>query len=164
MSQPNVSSGFLPQGFYLPDDPETLRRFLSDYLLRAAQAVNNRDISVYDIVARINGQQYFTPGDATIFRSVYRLVVNFGALPNSTSKSVAHGITWTSAVPTIFTRIYATATNTGTPGPAIPIPYINTTTPANSVQLDVTTTNVVITTGADYTAYDTCYVVLEYIQ
>ena len=164
MTQPAVSSSYLPQGFYVPTDADELRRFLTDYLLRTSQAVNNRDISIYDVVSRVNGQRYFTPGDANSFRSVRRLVIDFGALPNATTKSVAHGITWTLAIPVIFTRIYATATNTTTPGPAIPIPYIDTTTPTSSVQLDVTTTDVVITTGADYTSYDTCYVVLEYIQ
>lgn len=164
MSQVNRPGDFLPETFVVPEDDEAFRLFLTDYVLRASQSVNNRDISTYDVAIHPNGHRYFTPGDSNTFRSVYRLVVDFGALPNAATKTVAHSLGWTAAQPLVFTRIYGTATDTTAPGPALPLPYVNTTTPGDSVELQVTTTDVSITTTtANYTAFDTCYVVLEYI-
>lgn len=87
------------------------------------------------------------------------MVVDFGALPNTGTKSVPHNITVTGS--TIWTRYYATATYPGSSG--IPIPYASPTL-ANNIEINVDATNVNITTGSDRTAYTTTYVILEYLQ
>ena len=145
-----------------------------DFLVRLYQTTNNianavniRDAGYYPLTEFINGQLWFenpTLSSSTTqvpeYRQVWRKVINFGALPNTTTKNVAHGITVDSNL--TWTRIYATATDTtGLTG--LPIPYSHATT-ANEIRLDVTSTNVSITTGANRTNYDTCYVVLEYIK
>jgi len=145
-----------------------------ELLVRLAQNINNivltlnvKDAGYYNIFEFVNGQLYF-PNPALdsstnanpIFRPVLRLVVNFGALPNTATKSVAHNIAITPSY--TFTRIYATASDTVNKV-YIPIPYASPVL-ANNIELNVDATNVNITTGSDRTNFDECYVVLEYIR
>ena len=130
--------------------------------------LNLKDTGYYPRSEFVNGQSYFpnpllsatgTSQTAT-YRQVYRLVINFGSLPNTATKSVAHGLTpdarWS------FTRIYATASDT-TSFAYIPIPYASPVL-ADNIAINVDATNVNITTGSDRTNFDTCYVVLEYLK
>lgn len=87
------------------------------------------------------------------------MTINFGTLPNTGTKSVAHNIPITVGV--TFTRIYATASDTAG-SLYIPIPFVETT--GNEIQIDVDATNVNITTTSDRTNFTICYVVLEYIK
>lgn len=129
--------------------------------------LNTKDSGYYNTREFVCGQLLFpnptandTDSNANDFRQVIRLVVDFGALPNAASKSVAHGLTVSAT--TQFTRIYATATD-----PVgfnyIPIPYASTTL-INNIELRVDATNVTITTGIDRTAFTEVLVVLEYVQ
>ncbi len=145
-----------------------------DLLVRLYQNLNNmslsinvRDAGYYDTMEFLNSQVYFpnptlNSGTSTTptYRSVFRKVVNFGALPNAGAKSVAHGITCTQA--TSFTRIYGAASD-----PVnflyIPLPYASPVL-ANNISIDVDATNVTITTGSNRTAFTICYVILEYLQ
>jgi hypothetical protein len=132
-----------------------------------AIVLNGKDTGIYNTYELVNGQTFFpnpllnssTEVNPT-FRQVYRLVINFGALPNAATKSVPHGITITPA--TTFTRIYATASDT-TGNTFIPIPYASLTL-VNVVEINVDATNVNISTGIDRTNYNVCYVILEYLQ
>lgn len=131
--------------------------------------VNTKETGIYNNFEEfIISNQYFpnpalTSGSSQTpeYRQVYRTVINFGTLPAAPgTKSVAHGITCTSA--TSFTRIYATASD-----PIglnyIPIPYASSVL-ANNVELSVDSTNVNITVGVNRSAFTICYVVLEYLQ
>lgn len=132
-----------------------------------ANVLNVKDTGIYNNSQFVNSQTWFpnpaltsTSTTNPTMRPVYRLVVNFGALPNNAAKSVAHGITITSS--TTFTRIYAAASDT-TGNNYIGIPYASPTL-ANNIQLDVSSTNVTITTGANRTNFNVCYVIVEYLQ
>lgn len=150
-----------------------------DFLVRLYQTTNNisimvniKDTGYYDTQEFVNGQLFFPvktlssqTSQAPEFRQVFRTVVDFGALPNAATKSVAHGIdinTVTDNNLYTFTRIYATASDT-TGYTYLPIPYASATA-ANVIDLSVTATNVVITTGVNRVNYDTCYVILEYLK
>lgn len=142
-----------------------------ELLVRLYQNVNNialslniKDSAYYTLNEFVNGQLFFPSSlssNATEpqYRQVYRLVINFGALPNAATKSVAHGLsigsTWT------FTRIYGTATNPSTE--FIPLPYASPTLNQN-ISLNVDATNVNVTTAINYSAYTTTYIVLEYLK
>jgi hypothetical protein len=126
-----------------------------------ATVLNLKDTGYYPLGEFSNSQLFF-PNPAyssstsvlPAYRGVTRIVVNFGSLPNTGTKSVAHGLTptpsWT------FTRIYATASDT-TGMTYIPIP-------SAQANLTVDATNVNITTTANLTNYNVCYVVLEWIK
>lgn len=129
-------------------------------------ALNLKDSAYYNTMEFVNGQLWFpnpllTSGTATTpaFRQVYRKVINFGALPNTATKSVAHNIIINTGCS--FTRIYATASDT-TGLTYLPIPFSDAG--VNNIQLEVDATNVNITTTSNRTNYNVCYVVLEYIK
>lgn len=131
-----------------------------------AIGVNLKDTGYYVQSEFVNGQVFFpNPAYSSITqtapseRQVYRKVIDFGTLPNTMIKSVAHEIIVSSV--TTFTRIYATASDT-TGFAYIPIPFVDAS--GNGIQLDVDATNVNITTTSDRTNFDTCYVILEWMQ
>jgi hypothetical protein len=158
----NGIQSFVPNDLLIPSQFEIANPILTDYFRRMVSALNDKDIGQYNTIPIVNGQKWFTPGDANRERFVYRLVVNFGALPNAATKTVAHSITTTAN--TIFTRIYGTATDPGaaTITSAIPLPFASSTLNQNII-LSVDAANVIITTAIDYSMYTTTYVVLEYI-
>lgn len=150
-----------------------------DFLVRLYQTTNNialalnlKDTGYYVDQEYVNGQSWFPDPSLTSntaespeYRQVYRLVVNFGALPDGTAavtKNVAHGLTVDDN--TSFTRIYGVASKTSSAYSYIPLPYSSPTL-ANNITLSVDATNVTITVDAtvDWSSYDTTYVVLEYI-
>lgn len=132
-----------------------------------ALVTNNKESGYYHTLEQVNSQLFFpnpalssqTPANA-VFRQVYRVVVNVGALPNTTTLSVPHNIAVNPAF--TFTRIYGCASNPTTLS-FLPLPYVSATT-ANIIELSVTATNVVIKTGSNRSGYTTCYVILEYLR
>lgn len=151
-----------------------------ELLVRLYQNINNiaitlneRDSGYYPQSSFINGQVFFpdpallgTNIEQAIWRPVARTVVNFGALPNTASKSVVHGIVDEAGNPGLsatcsITRLYAAATD-----PIalqyIPIPYASPVL-ANNIELSMDNTNVTITTGSNRSAFTVCYVIIEYI-
>jgi hypothetical protein len=144
-----------------------------ELLVRLYQNINNiavvlnvKDTGYYLDQEFVNGQLYFpnpnynsSTAEDPGFRQVWRLVINFGALPNTAAKTFAHGLTINGAV--TFTRIYATASDT-TGFNYIPIPYASASGTDN-IQIDVNATDVTITTASDRTNFNICYIVLEYL-
>ncbi len=142
-----------------------------ELLIRLYQTVNNsalatnlKDTGYYLVQEFVTGAVYFnTNNDFNRLRPVYRMVVDFGALPAAGTKSVAHNIP---AVTSTFSwvKIYGTATNP-TAVTGIPIPFSSSTAVASNLQITVDATNVNITTGGtNYSAYTRTFVVLEYIK
>ncbi len=172
MIQPSNNGAFVPNTYVWDvaqiQSVDVNSREFKELLVRLYQnigsiatALNIKDSAYYSLGEFVNGQLFF-PSPALSsetqsvarFRQVTRLVINFGALPNTGTKSVAHGLTpnssWT------FTRIYATASDT-TGLTYIPIPSLR-------ANLTVDATNVNITTTANLTNYNVCYVILEYLK
>jgi|SRR5579885_3473106 len=149
-----------------PEFKELLVRLYQN-INNIANVLNIKDSGYYPLSEFVNGQLYF-PNPALssasstypACRPVWRLAVNFGALPNAATKSVAHGLTANSALTS--TRVYAAASDT-TGFNYIPIPYASNTA-GNSIELNVDATNVNITTGSDRTNFTVCYVVFECLK
>ena len=150
-----------------PEDIRGLLVRLYQQINLIALVLNTKDTGLYSLQEFINGQQFFpnpaydssTPTTATQ-RQVFRFIVNFGALPNNASKSVAHGLTITSNF--TFTRIYACASDT-TNKSYLPIPFASPIL-AENIKLSVDATNVTIATGSNRSTYTTTYVVIEYLK
>jgi hypothetical protein len=148
-----------------PEFKELLVRLYQN-LNNMALVLNLKDTGVYTLGAFLNSQTWFpnpslTSASTTYpsMRQVFRTTINFGALPNTGAKSVAHNIIVTNS--TTFTRIYATASDT-TGFNYLPIPYASPTL-VNNIQIDVDATNVTITTGSNRSNFNVCYVILEYL-
>jgi len=165
------SNNLIPENYIFPEiDTEEYDVKVRQYLNSMAIAVNSKENGLFNNQEVMTGQQFLPTfsiqtANNVNFREVFRMVVDFGALPNTATKSVPHGITTTQDYS--FVHIYATATDPGatTITSAIPIPFATPTALANNIQIDVDATNVNITTNsAFYTAYTRCFVVLEYIK
>ena len=131
-------------------------------------AINLKDSGYYFTDEFVCGQQYFQDPTLTSAsqrnpepRQIYRKVVNFGALPNTATKSVAHGLMINSSWN--FTRIYGTATDTAALA-AIPLPYSTTAAVGDNIELNIDAANVNVTTESNRTNFNQCYVVLEYFK
>ena len=158
-SEPIEGNGpFLPPNIIIPEDWKDARLTLTDYLIKAAEAINARDIAQYMDIGVVNGQDWFTPGEASKFRQGSRKVISTGSLPNAGTTTTAHGISVSSN--TIFTRIYGVASNPGTS--YIPIPFVDTG--GSHVEITVDSTDVNLVTTIDFSAYTITYVVLEWIE
>ena len=126
-----------------------------------ALSINLRDAGYYDRTEFISGQQFFpnpalssTTSQTPEYRQAFRKVINFGALPNSSTKSVAHELTITNAF--TFTRIYGAASDTAA------LQYIPV--PGGTTTISVDATNVSVTTTSNLSSFGTTYIILEYIK
>lgn len=88
-------------------------------------------------------------------KTVYRKVISLGALPNTTSKSVAHGI----SDATQFIQCRGFFYNGLILGE---LPYSDPTD-ANCISMSVNSTNVTVGTGSDRSARNG-YAILEYVK
>ena len=89
-------------------------------------------------------------------KPIYRKVIDIGALPNNTTKFVAHNISNLGKVIHIYGYSYG--------GDFLPLPYTSANSIAYSVQIYADSTNIGIRTGADRSSYSSSYVVLEYTK
>lgn len=157
-------NNILPTTYIIPEDSGEKDLKLRDYFNSIATAVNSKDSGIYDAVETVTGQQFYptfstdTAANVT-YRGVLRKVIDFGALPNATTKSVAHGITFTST--SSLTKLYGAATDAATPT-FIPLPYSSTTL-NNNIILNADGTNINITTAIDYSAFTRTFIVIEWI-
>jgi len=149
---------FIEENPFFPDEHSQFLLKLTDYTRSASTCINQREICAYVQNEILTGSTFFSVEQSGDVRPFYRKVINFGALPNATSKSVPHGISVGNTFQ--FLKILTVGNNpsaTGTTPYAIALPDMNST-------VKVTLTNVVITTTADYSAYTQCAVILEYVK
>jgi hypothetical protein len=154
--------------------PDKISPEMKELLIRLYQninvislAVNLKESAYYNQQEFLTGQLFF-PSTNTyqdqdpniLYRQSFRMVVNFGALPNNTTKNVAHNIQIQPEY--IITKIYGASTQPS-PYSAIPLPYVSLTA-GDSVQIEIDETDIYITTQMDYTAYINTIVVIEYLK
>ncbi len=167
-SDPALLSNQLPISLDLPRGVETYDEMLEKLELlykRIANAVNTKEGGQYQPRELATFEQY--PLRSTVspfpylpnqFVNIYRKIVDFGALPNATTKSVPHGIAFNTQCKA--TRTYIEATD-----PVnllyIQIPFASPTLNEN-IKLVVDGTNVNVTTAIDYSAFTMCNVVIEF--
>lgn len=83
--------------------------------------------------------------DSSGSRAVFRKVVDFGALPNTTTKNVAHG---ESVDPDLATGTI----------------YANDGTTALTLTPSLTATNISLTTTSDLSSYANAIAIIEYVE
>lgn len=93
-------------------------------------------------------------------RPGFRTVLNFGALPNTGVKTVAHGLDFTTTFK--VTDIYGAATDPVNKL-GIPLPYASPVL-INNIELSIDATNVIVTTGSNRSNFTECYIVIEYLE
>lgn len=163
-------NNFLPETFIIPDDPEELKIKLYQYFNDISSAVNSK-VSGFTVPEETITGKLFIPIFSTdrstnaSFRPIFRVAIDTGTLPSTATNTIPHGISTTENYSII--SIYGGATDPGasTMTSGIPLPYINTTTPGDSVTVNIDATNInITTTTGTYTSYIRSFVIVEYIK
>ena len=92
-------------------------------------------------------------------KPIYRKVIDFGALPNKTIKSVAHNITNLDTI----TKLYGVA-NRDSDKTYLPLPSANSSSIANNLYLYIFGNNVNVDTGSNATSLNRAYIIIEYTK
>jgi hypothetical protein len=150
-----------------PEFKELLVRlgyFINDIVL----ALNDKDTGIYPLQEYPCGKRLFpnpsyttATSNSQTDRPVFRTTLNFGALPNTATKSVPHNITVNGNF--VLTYLQAFATDP-TNFHFLPIPFVDPNTLANGIEIYGDPTNINIITAANYSAYTICVVYIEYVQ
>ena len=82
----------IPISLEFPEEDKAFKQKLYDTHQRVASSVNGKIGGLYVPTEKTTSAQYFDPTNPQKNKNVYRMVVDFGALPNSSSKSVPHNI------------------------------------------------------------------------
>lgn len=150
----NSSSGlFLPTYVNFSDDQKQFLIQLTNLYQQMAQVINAKEIGNFENFESPTGAYFFPSSSTTSKRQEFRKCFTF---TNSTL-TFNHGISNL----TTPTRIQGTANLAA--GVFIPIPYTNIVAPSQ-IQVDVTTTQVIITRGATAPAIVIGLIVLEYLK
>lgn len=162
-------------GNYIPTTPrldasnfnelKALVTQLYEQLNYVALAVNSKSNGVYDDQETFAGKKILrneTSQDASspLYNEVYHKYIDFGALPNATTKNVAHNIK-TGIGLTLF-ALYGGATDPTGTFSYLPLPYASPVL-ADNIEVWADGTNVYVKTGKNRTAYTRCKIVIEYI-
>lgn len=145
----------LPLSIELPEDQKEFRYEFNNLYQKIASSLNSKEGGLYVPEEKTTGQQYFDSSNPQKNKNVYRMVVDFGALPNTTSKSVAHNIVgWNDQFR--LTRAYGAATDPNGLE-ALPIPN-------DGILLIINSTNVTVTTTSDRSAFTETTITIEYTK
>ena len=92
-------------------------------------------------------------------KPLYQKTINFGALPNSTTKSVSHGVSNADFIN--VTNAFAYYPNAQYNAM---LPTISLYNVGNGVAISVTDTTIDISTAINYSGYTNCYVTIQYTK
>lgn len=145
----------LPLSVELSEDPKDMRYEINDLYQTIVSSLNNKIGGLYVPQEKLNSEQYFKINNTQTFRNVYRMVVDFGALPNTSSKSVLHNIPgWNNNFR--LTSSFGAATDPQTLQ-ALPIPNLG-------ILVEINSTSVTITTITNRSNFTESTVVIEYTK
>ncbi len=150
-SPSNTLGPFLPTSTFFPEDFEQFRIKFLELYRNIANTTNTREVGIFDEVEFLTGEQWFEPGNSQQKRRTFRRAYSI-----SSSGAFDHGLSGI----TLYTRIYGSATN-GTI--FFPIPYVSIVL-AEQIQIQVNSTQVVITSGGSAPAITNGIVVLEFLK
>lgn len=155
---------YIPVYDTVPENWEQARQFLIEHLRKISNGVNERERGWFLNEEVLTGQQFIPAGNLTgtsqQFRSIFRKVIDFGALPNTTSKNVAHGIT----VDSSFTLLHLYGAASDPTGLLyLPLPRSSTVL-NNNIGLSMNSTNVIVGTGINLSNYTRTFITIEYIK
>lgn len=90
---------------------------------------------------------------------VFEKTFNFGALPNATTKTMAHDISNLDYV----ISAGGFSVNTGT-GNRFPVPFVNDSNVSSQIVLMINNTDITIRTGVNRSDHDVCYITVRYTK
>ena len=158
-SPANALEATLPENVSFAEDWEKFHEQWSNLYKRVALKINEKERALYPLDLEIlNDQLFFTVGDTRNYRSVFRKVFNFGAIPAGGVLPIPHGIVGF----TTYTRIYGTC-NTNVIDYR-PIPYTSVAAANQGIQVGIVGANIVVTNGGAANPITSGLIVLEYVK
>lgn len=154
----NSIAPFLQTSIYFPEEFSEFRVVLLGIYRNIANAVNAREISVFDLTEFLTGEQWFTVGNPQVKRQTYRKAFSIGAVSAGATVTTAHGLTGI----TSFTKIMGTAVTDVVD--YRPMPFASATAVNQQIELRVDATNITIVNGASAPNITNAIVVLEYLK
>lgn len=154
--QPLVSNQ--ASDFDLPDNYEDFSDIFDREYKKIIDIINTKEGAIYLPQESSTFQIYFDDENPMVTKNVYRKLILFGALPDTTTKRVPHNISLTNVAR--LTRLYGAATSTSALS-YLPLPFSSPTL-ADNISLEADERDIIITTGADYSTYSEVTIVMEY--
>lgn len=133
---------FLVTSRQFPDKGEELTEVLDEVYFDISQAVNSREISIYERTQTQNGQRWFNDNEPAKRRQGFRKVFSFDSIVAGASATLPHGISETFTI----TSLYGTC-STSLPDQR-PIPYVSTTAVTRNISIRINTTDILIFVGS----------------
>ena len=140
-----------------PEDQSQLLIKHTNVYSNVANAVNVREIGIYDLQELLSGKKWFNTTNLQNMRSVYRKVFQIGPINAGAIQTIAHGISGIVA----FTHMYGTCITSVVD--YRPIPYVDETVVTNQIRLNCSGTNLIIANGATAPGITSGSIVLEYL-
>ena len=159
-SQSQELQTYLPVYDTMPDDWADAKATLVENLKKMTNVINTKERGTMFLEQIISGGQLFgTTASAQQPRTIYRTVVNFGGLPNATTTTVPHNIN----IDVNFTLVdlFISATNP-TALTSFSLKYWSQDA-TEDILISLTSTNIVVKTLTDYSAFTRSIVVIEYV-
>ena len=148
---------YIPVYNFIPEKWDDARANITEQLRRIVDNVNAKVSGAYLDQILLSGYQ-FVKGTANPneFRSVFRKVVDTGALSNTGTTNIPHGLPFSAG--DNFSLVFMQG------GATDPVNFLAAPMPNQDINLKIDSTNIIITTSADYSAYTQSYVVVEYMR
>src|SRR3990167_5428892 len=89
----NSLGPFIATSTFFPDEFEEFRVKFLELYRDLANAVNTREVGVFDLVEFLTGENWFTSGNPQVKRKTYRKVFELPATGAGATTNIAHGIT-----------------------------------------------------------------------
>lgn len=145
----------LPLSIDFPDDDINFKDKLYNINQRTAAAVNTKISGLYSPQEKLTGSQYVDESNPQNNKNVYRYTLDFGSLPNSTTKSLPNPVSgWNSSYTLV--EMFGAANNTNS-GNAIPLSN-------DGISLSINSTSVTIVTTQDFSNFTQCKIIIEYLK
>lgn len=157
-SPQNSIAPFVATSTYFPEKFDEFRAIFLQTYRSIANAVNAREIAIFDLTEYLTGEQWYTDGDPQKKRQTFRKVYSIGAVAAGATLNTAHGLSGVTA----YTKIVGTAV---TAAPDFrPIPYASATAVNTQIEIRVDSTNIIIVNGAAAPNISSAIVILEYLK
>ena len=139
---------------YYSPNKETLLLNIFNKVNDIVYTINTKDTGIYNNEEFFTCQQWYVDRGQNQKSILWRKAYNIGALPNSATINIAHGLPLTTDWD--FIKIYGTAKD------PIAIQSIPLSNP--NISIMISTVNINITTTANLSAYTNTKIILEYIK
>lgn len=153
--QVRENSGYLE--FTRTIDPTTVDELTSASATRPLSAKQGKVLKdTIDAISNYSTNEVDTGATWVDGKKIYKKTINFGTLPDNTSKNVAHGISNIGYI----VKLEGVSTNSAR---WLPLPLASPAAASTNIMLTADSTNVTIATGLDRTS-DSAYVTLYYTK